>query len=443
MTAPSAAGLIQRKRDGHALDRNQLREVARGIGGGAWSEGQVAAFAMAVAWRGMGVRECREFTFALRDSGRRLDWTHLPGPVLDKHSTGGVGDCVSLLLAPLVAACGGFVPMISGRGLGHTGGTLDKLESLPGYDVHPTRECLRRVVADVGCAIVGQSDDLVPADRRLYAVRDVTATVDVPALIVASILSKKLAGGAEALVLDVKTGSGAQLPALAAACDLSDLMLAVAEGSGLRLRVALSDMGQVLGHDAGNALEVRAALDLLCGRRRDRLLDLAMALSAELLRLGGLAADGAEAGRKLSAALASGAAAEVFERMVAALGGPADLLRRSHALLPTAPIQVEVPAPEDGYVGAIDVRALGLSVVRLGGGRSQPDQAIDHAVGLGAVLGRGDRVRRGEPLAVIHARTAADAAAVAAMVSSAFTLAEAAPAAVPMLRWYAPAAAHA
>lgn len=274
--------------------------------------------------------------------------------------------------------------------------------------------------------------------------RDVTATVDVPALIVASILSKKLAGGAEALVLDVKTGSGAQLPAPAAACDLSDLMLAVAQGSSLRLRVALSDMGQVLGRDAGNALEVRAVLDLLCGRRRrDRLLDLSLALGAELLRLGGLAADGAEAERKLGAALASGAAAEAFERMVAALGGPTDLLQRSHAQLPTAPIQLAVPAAEDGYVSAIDVRALGQSVVRLGGGRSQPDQAIDHAVGLSAVLGRGDRVLRGEPLALIHARDAADAAAAAAMVSSAFTLAESAPVSVPLLRWYAPAVARA
>jgi thymidine phosphorylase len=327
MSAPAASSLIQRKREGGRLDRTQLHEVARGIGGGAWSEGQVAAFAMAVAWRGMSAQECREFTLALRDSGSCLDWTHLPGPVLDKHSTGGVGDCVSLLLAPLVAACGGFVPMISGRGLGHTGGTLDKLESLAGYDVHPSHERLRRIVADVGCAIVGQSDDLVPADRRLYAVRDVTATVDVPDLIVASILSKKLAGGAEALVLDVKTGSGAQLPSLAAACDLSDRMLAVAEGSGLRLRVALSDMGQVLGRDAGNALEVRAVLDLLCGRRaRDRLLDLTLTLAAELLLLGGLAADTAEARRKLRVALDSGAAAEKLERMVAALGGPADLL---------------------------------------------------------------------------------------------------------------------
>ena len=215
--SPGAAALIRAKREGHRLDGAQWRELARGIASGDWSEGQIGAFAMAVAWRGLDEAECRDFTFALRDSGQRLDWRDLPGPVLDKHSTGGVGDGVSLALAPLLAACGAYVPMISGRGLGHTGGTLDKLESLPGYDVHPTPERLRRVVAEVGCAIVGQSADLVPADRRLYAVRDVSATVDVPELIVASILSKKLAGGAQALVLDIKTGSGAQTPDEAAA----------------------------------------------------------------------------------------------------------------------------------------------------------------------------------------------------------------------------------
>ena len=386
MNAQPATALIRCKREGQRLDDGQLQAIARGIGSGAWSEGQVAAFAMAVAWRGMSVDECREFTLALCDSGQRLRWEQLPGPVLDKHSTGGVGDCVSLLLAPLLAACGGYVPMISGRGLGHTGGTLDKLESLPGYDVNPSPERLRKVVAEVGCAIVGQSDDLVPADRRLYAVRDVTATVDVPDLIVASILSKKLAGGAQALVLDVKTGSGAQLPDLAAAGALSDRMLAVAAGCGLSLRVALSDMGQVLGRDAGNALEVRAALDLLSGRGGcARLRDLTLALGSELLCLGGLARDTDEAGGRLQLALASGAAAECFGRMVAALGGPNDLLERPDACLPKAPVQYAVLASADGYVAALDVRALGQVVVELGGGRKYPGQALDHTVGLAAV----------------------------------------------------------
>lgn len=437
MNAQPATALIRLKREGQRLDAGQLQAVARGIGSGAWSEGQVAAFAMAVAWRGMSADECREFTLALRDSGQRLRWDQLPGPVLDKHSTGGVGDCVSLLLAPLLAACGGYVPMISGRGLGHTGGTIDKLESLPGYDVNPSPEHLRKVVAEVGCAIIGQSADLVPADRRLYAVRDLTATVDVPDLIVASILSKKLAGGAEALVLDVKTGSGAQLPSLAAARALADRILAVAEGSGLKLRVALSDMGQVLGREAGNALEVRAVLDLLCGRGGcSRLRDLTLALSSELLCLGGLARDSADAGRRLRLALASGAAAECFARMVAALGGPSDVLEKPDTYLPQAPVQRPVLASEDGYVAALDVRALGQAVVELGGGRKHPGQSVDHAVGLAAVVGRGSRIEPGQPLAIVHARCATDAEVAVDTVRRAFRIEAKPPPPVPLLRWY-------
>ena len=310
MSVPLATDLIRAKRDGLRLDAGQLQAVAAGIGTGAWSEGQVAAFAMAVACRGMQVGECRDFTLALRDSGTRLHWDDLPGPVLDKHSTGGVGDCVSLLLAPLLAACGGYVPMISGRGLGHTGGTLDKLESLSGYDVNPSLDRLRKIVADVGCAIVGQGPELVPADQRLYAVRDVTATVDVADLIVASILSKKLAGGAQALVLDVKVGSGAQLPDQQAAAALADRMLAVAGGGDMQLRVALSDMGQVLCRDVGNALEVRAVLDVLRGQDGcPRLLELSLGLAGKLLFLGGLATNVDDADSKLRDALASGAAA--------------------------------------------------------------------------------------------------------------------------------------
>ncbi|GAB2506137.1 thymidine phosphorylase [Arenimonas alkanexedens] len=436
--------LIRCKRDGQRLDEGQLRAIASGIGGGEWSESQVAAFAMAVAWRGMDVDECRQFTFALRDSGRQLSWTDLPGPVLDKHSTGGVGDCVSLLLAPLLAACGGYVPMISGRGLGHTGGTLDKLESLPGYDVLPSAAKLRRVVAEVGCAIVGQSDDLVPADRRLYAVRDVTATVDVADLIVASILSKKLAGGAQALVLDVKTGSGAQLPDMAAARALSDRLQAVAQGSGVACSAALTDMGQVLGREAGNALEVRAVLDLLCGRGGcDRLLGLSLALAGRLLCLGGLATDAADAEVRLRAALASGAAAERFERMVAALGGPANLLERPGEHLPRAAVVHPVAAPEAGHVVAIDVRALGQVVVCLGGGRSRPGQALDHGVGLAGILGRGDRVARGQALAWVHARNQEEASAAASLVRAAFEISDCAPPPVPLLAWHTPSSAPA
>ena len=404
MSDSAAAALIRHKREGREYDAAQLADIARGIAEGRWSEGQVGAFAMAVAWQGMGAEECRRFTLALRDSGRRLRWHDLPGPALDKHSTGGVGDAVSLLLAPLVAACGGYVPMISGRGLGHTGGTLDKLQSLQGYDIHPSPERLRQVVRQVGCAIVGQSEDLVPADRALYAVRDVTATVDVLPLIVASILSKKLAGGAAALVMDIKVGNGAQTPAREDALRLAARMQSVGEGAGLRMRVMLSDMHQVLGHAAGNALEVRAVLDLLCGRvAQSRLLDLALAQAVGLLQLGGLATDAQDAERRLRAVLASGEAAERFGRMVAALGGPAGLLERPDLHLPRAPVVREVAAARSGVVRRVDVRCLGQAVVDLGGGRQRPQDAIDPSVGLSEVLGLGDRVERGQPLARVHA----------------------------------------
>lgn len=431
-----ATALLRVKREGGRLSAGQLHEVAQGIGSGRWSEGQVGAFAMAVALHGMDAQECGDFTLALRDSGRSLDWNDLPGPALDKHSTGGVGDGVSIALAPLVADCGGYVPMLSGRGLGHTGGTLDKLESLPGYDAYPTPERMRRVVADVGCAIIGQTDDLAPADRRLYAVRDVTATVDVQALIVASILSKKLAGGAQALVLDIKVGNGAQTPEPADARALAEAMRTVAKASGLRLSALLSDMGQVLGREAGNALEMRANIGLLVGAPVcPRLRALVLAESARMLVLGGLAADDADAHEKLERALASGAAAERFERMVAELGGPTDLLDDPTWHLPQAPEQVAVAALQEGFVQAVDVRGLGECVIDLGGGRRRPDERIDHAVGLAQVAERGQRVAVGEPLAVVHARTPSAAARAVEQVRAAFTLGVAPPASVPLYEW--------
>nr|WP_244754399.1 thymidine phosphorylase [Rhodanobacter sp. B2A1Ga4] len=431
--------MIRCKRDGGELDASALRAVAQGIGDGSWSEGQIAAFAMAVAWRGMSTPECRQFTLALRDSGHCLRWDDLPGPTLDKHSTGGVGDGVSLLLAPLLAACGGYVPMISGRGLGHTGGTLDKLESVAGYDVHPGMARLRQVVEGVGCAIVGQGDELVPADRRLYAVRDVTATVDVAELMVASILSKKLAGGAQALVLDIKIGNGAQLPGVAAARDLAERMLATARGTSLDVRVVFSDMDQLLGREAGNALELRAVLDLLRDRGDNpRLRALTLELAAELLCMGGLSRDRADAGRRVRAALSSGAAAERFARMVSALGGPTDLLERPDAYLESALVQRVVPASASGHVAAVDVRALGQVVVDLGGGRTHLGQAIDHAVGLAEVVGRGDLVDAGQPLAIIHARTVPAADKAEASVRQAFRIAPEAPPCAPLWQWHAP-----
>ena len=295
--------IIRRKRDGGALGDDEIAFFVRGLTDGSIAEGQVAAFAMAVFFRGMAMGERVALTRAMAQSGRTLDWSgaDLPGPVLDKHSTGGVGDKVSLMLAPLLAACGAAVPMISGRGLGHTGGTLDKLDSIPGYRTAPDLALFRKVVAEAGCAIIGQTADLAPADRRLYAIRDVTATVELIPLITASILSKKLAAGLQGLVMDVKFGSGAFMAEPERARELAESIAAVATGAGLPTTALLTDMNQVLGRTAGHALEVREAIDWLTGKARDRRLDeVTLALGAELLLLGRLAARSAsEAQRKL------------------------------------------------------------------------------------------------------------------------------------------------
>ncbi len=433
MLAPE---IIRTKRDGGRLAEAQIRAFVRGLVAGegppAWSEGQAAAMAMAILLRGMDEAETVALTLAMADSGSRLSWTDegLGGPVLDKHSTGGVGDKVSLILAPIVAACGGMVPMISGRGLGHTGGTLDKLEALPGYDVNPPRQRLLSTLRDAGCAIVGASADLAPADRRLYAIRDVTATVESVPLITASILSKKLAAGLQGLVLDVKVGSGAFAPTLAEARTLAASLVGVARSAGLPTRALITDMNQVLGCSAGNALEVREALDFLTGAHREpRLHAVTLALAAELLQLARLAADSAEAWRLAERALAGGAAAERFGRMVAALGGPRDVLHA--AGLPRAPLCLDVPAPRGGLLTQIDVRALGLAVVALGGGRQHPGQAIDPRVGLDRVLGLGTAVQVGQALARVHAADDITARAAAQVVVAAMGVTEAnAPAAM-------------
>ncbi|MGH6927554.1 MAG: thymidine phosphorylase, partial [Dongiaceae bacterium] len=380
----------------------------------------MAAFAMAVFFRGMAMAERAALTRAMAQSGRTIDWSGagLPGPVLDKHSTGGVGDKVSLMLAPLLAACGGFVPMISGRGLGHTGGTLDKLDSIPGYRTAPDLALFRKVVADAGCAIIGQTADLAPADRRLYAIRDVTATVESIPLITASILSKKLAAGLQGLVMDVKFGSGAFMVEVDKATELAESIATVATKAGLPTTALLTDMNQVLGRSAGNALEVREAIDWLTGRSRDpRLDEVTMALGAEMLVLGRLATDAADARRRLIAARDSGAAAERFQRMVAALGGPADLAEHPDKYLPRAAIQHAVPAKSSGYVAGIDVRAVGVAVLALGGGRSRVEDRIDYGVGLTEVRGIGERVEAAEPLAVLHARSDSEAAQAAAALA--------------------------
>ena len=425
--------LIRRKRDGERLADEEIAFLVGGIADGGLSDGQVAAFAMAVFFRDLDDAERVALTGAMRDSGTVLEWDD--GPVVDKHSTGGVGDKVSLVLAPVVAACGGTVPMISGRGLGHTGGTLDKLDSIPGYVTAPDLDLLRRAVGEAGCAIIGQTPELAPADRRFYALRDATATVESIPLIVGSILSKKLAAGLDALVMDVKAGSGAFMPTRAQSAELARSIVAVARGNGLACEALLTDMDQVLGRTAGNAVEVREALGVLMHPRaaEPRLVEVTLALSAVLLRLGGLYPDDAAARAAAGTALASGAAAERFARMCAALGGPADLLDDPDRHLPRAPHMLEVFPERAGRVHAVAVRDVGVAVLELGGGRRREDDGIDHAVGLVDVAELGEEVGPGgRPLAVVHARDPETAARAAARVRAAFAVGGA-PAAVPPL----------
>ena len=433
--------VVRAKRDGRALTDEEIAFFVGGLTDGAISEGQAAAFAMAVFFRGMTRAETVALTLAMRDSGTVLDWSDadLPGPALDKHSTGGVGDKISLMLAPIVAACGGAVPMISGRGLGHSGGTLDKMDAIAGYTTAPDNALFRRVVREVGCAVIGQTSDLAPADRRLYAIRDVTATVESIPLITSSILSKKLAAGLAGLVMDVKAGSGAFMRTVDDARSLAESVVAVANGAGCRTTALLTDMNEVLGTTAGNAVEVREAIANLAGEggpaaREPRQHEVTMALSAELLVTGGLFATVAEARAACERALASGEAAERFARMVAALGGPADLLERADAYLPLPEVTLPVLPARAGFVAAENARAIGLAIVGMGGGRVRADQPrIDHAVGFSRVAPIGAAVGPERPLCLVHARSAAQAEAAAGEVRAAITVADEPPAPAPVV----------
>ena len=411
--------IIRRKRDGLVLADEEIAFLIEGLTRGSVSEGQAAAFAMAVFFQKLSVPERVALTRAMMHSGSVLAWD-LPGPVLDKHSTGGVGDTVSLPLAPIVAACGGFVPMISGRGLGHTGGTLDKLDSIPGYVSQPDIDMFRRVTREVGCAVIGQTADLAPADKRLYAIRDVTGTVESLDLITASILSKKLAAGLQGLVMDVKTGTGAFMEKTDDARDLARSLVLVANGAGLPTTALLTDMNEPLASAAGNGLEVAYAVSYLKGDyRKSRFHGVTIALAAEMLVLGGLASSRGEGVARAERALDSGRAAEIFAAMVRALGGPGDLLERPAAHLPRAPVIRPVYPERAGIVQAIATRDLGVAVVALGGGRVRPEDEIDHGVGLDALATIGARVDGEAPLAIVHARddSAADAAARAVLVA--------------------------
>lgn len=413
--------VIAKKRDGDVLTPGEIGAFIAGFADGSVSHAQAAAFAMATYFRDMNVSERVALTEAMRDSGTVLDWSDLDGPVADKHSTGGVGDNVSLMLAPILAACGLYVPMISGRGLGHTGGTLDKFDAIPGYQTSPDNALFRKVVRDVGCAIIGQTADLAPADKLLYGIRDVTATVESIPLITASILSKKLAAGLGALVLDVKTGSGAFMPTLERSRELAQSLVAVANGAGLKTTALITDMNEPLASAAGNALEVRNAVDFLTGAYQDaRLREVTLALATELVAMSGATADPA-------AALDSGRAAEIFGRMVAALGGPIDFVDGMDRYLEPAPIVRDIVLEGDGVITAIDTKAIGMAVVTLGGGRRLPTDGIDFAVGFDRMVGLGAKVDGKTRSCVIHARGENLAEEAERRFRAAFTIGETAP----------------
>ncbi|WP_333606881.1 thymidine phosphorylase [Arsukibacterium sp.] len=408
--------IIKRKRNGKLLSEADIRQFVTGLTDDSFSDSQAAALAMAIYLNGMTVEEMVALTLAMRDSGTVLNWQgKLNGPVVDKHSTGGVGDKVTLMLAPMVAACGAFMPSIAGRGLGHTGGTVDKLETIPGYSCTQSLSRIQQLLPQLGCVIVGQSSELAPADRRLYGIRDVTATVESIPLITASILSKKLSEGLDALVMDVKVGNGAIMAAADDANALASSIVNTATGAGVATRALITDMNQILGTSAGNALEVIETLDYLTGKYREpRLHQLTLELGANMLMLGGLYRDKAAAIVALEHSLSSGKAAEIFSKMVAELGGPADLLEQPQRYLAQAKVQQDIVAPAAGYLHYTDTIGLGMAVVRLGGGRSHPGQQIDPSVGFSAILPCGTKVAKGEVIAKVHAASA-EAAKLAAI----------------------------
>ncbi|MDO5706256.1 MAG: thymidine phosphorylase [Paracoccus sp. (in: a-proteobacteria)] len=420
-----ARAIIARIRYGQGLTPDDARWFARGLADGAVEDAQAGAFAMAVLLRGIGADGRVALTQAMRDSGRVLTWD-VPGPVVDKHSTGGVGDTVSLILAPALAACGAYVPMISGRGLGHTGGTLDKMEAIPGYRALVDRAMLDDVVQQAGCAIVGATGDIAPADRRLYGIRDICGAVESVDLITASILSKKLTAGLDVLVLDVKCGSGAFMPDLESARELARALVETANGAGCRTMALITDMNSPLARSAGNAVEVQAAIDVMTkpDTPHRELRNLTCALGGEALALADLAADAEQGAEKILAALKSGHAAERFAKMVHCLGGPVDLIEQPRKYLPQygEECRREPPIGSGRQVSAIDTRALGELVVQMGGGRLRSDDKIDHAVGLIHLARIGDRVADGDAVGRVAAHTEAEAARAFARLRSAYTL---------------------
>ncbi|MDM9626920.1 thymidine phosphorylase [Rhizobium sp. S152] len=429
--------IIRRKRNGETLAAKEIQAFIAALAANELSEGQIGAFAMAVWFKGMVREEIVALTLAMARSGNMLDWRDIDRPIADKHSTGGVGDNVSLMLAPIAASCGLAVPMISGRGLGHTGGTLDKLESIPGYGITPDAALFRKVVKEAGCAIIGQTAALAPADGKLYAVRDVTATVDSIPLIIASILSKKLAAGLQTLVLDVKVGNGAFMSDAGDAEALARGLVEVSNGAGVKTAALITDMNQPLADAAGNVVEIRNCLDFLAGRKTGtRLETVVLAFAGAMLSQAGLVASREEGERKAAAALSSGKAAEIFGRMVHMLGGPADLMDKPNTYLSSAPVVRPVTADRGGWLTSCDTRAIGLAVIELGGGRRHPADKIDHRVGFTDLKPLGTRVERGDPIGFVHAASDAGADAAAAVLQANYRIEDSEPPLLPVIPGY-------
>jgi thymidine phosphorylase len=426
--------VIRKKRDGGELSDDEIQFFVDGLADNSLPAEQVSSLAMAIFLNSMSFREAAKLTLAMASSGTVLDWSreNLDGPVVDKHSTGGVGDKVSFLLAPIAAACGCFVPMISGRGLGHTGGTTDKAESIPGYNATPDFDTFRSVVKQVGCAIIGQTADLAPADGRFYSIRDVTGTVESVPLITASILSKKIAAGLQGLVMDVKVGNGAFMDSEDRARELAESIIATAARAGLKTHALITDMNEVLGRTAGNALEIEEVVFYLRNENRDARLDeVTLSLCAEMLVIGGRETDRQAARSRCDEAITSGRAAEVFGRMVKALGGPADFLDKHAKYLARAPVVRAVQA--EGFVAGVDTRAIGNAIIELGGGRRKVGETLDLSVGFSDIAAIGTELTGDTPLALIHAASEADADRAERKLRIACELSEAAPADRPVL----------
>lgn len=426
--------IIRKKRDGNVLTSDEIQQFVHGLVSGGFSDSQVGAMAMSIFNHGLLVDEKVSLTKAMMNSGDVLTWEGFDGPIVDKHSTGGVGDKVSFMLAAIVAACGGYVPMISGRGLGHTGGTSDKLESIAGFNIKPSISDFKRIVKEVGVAIISQTDNLAPADKRLYAIRDVTATVESIPLITASILSKKLAAGLDTLVMDVKVGNGAMMTSLSDAKELADSIASVANGAGVNTQAIITDMNQVLGLTAGNALEMYETVKYLSGEYREpRLHAVVTALASAMIVNSGLASDDSAAQVKIEQVLASGKAAEIFAQMTAALGGPSNFMEKPWQSMQKASVIVDIKATQSGYLSGMDTRGIGMSVVGLGGGRTSPEQCVDHSVGFDNILPVGEKVTAGDVIARVHAKDLQAAESASVEYNQAISYAEQAPELAPVI----------